>query len=317
MNDITDRVKRASEANIKTPWRVKFENWAEKQSKVAVFFIVLQLVALIAFTIFEAQNSANGWVMITKGAAWSVLAWCLGFGLTIGYLSFHRRAAEFLRDGKYGKGFQAAAVAIVCTALALFGVFSNVASKTGLSSQTAQENNLDRALMKGELRTLESEVQPELIDQYKALADITEKRIASTEGEAGAWGMSDTEPDGACADDLQPRQRVICNALNGSDTGIGLRGDLRQYQLTLEAMQTKTMRMNELRKALADMPEQEGAAHWKAMSSMTSGTVKADVFRVWGSFFASFGIMFILGFGWDSFFEHREKELEAVGEADG
>lgn len=311
--DLQQRIARSQNANVKQGIGQKIKLWAAKQSPVAVFFAALQIVALIAFTLFEAHNSGKGWMMITTGAAPWFLAYALGVGMTIGYLSFHRKAAEELRAGRKDKGGQAAIVAVICTILALFGVFSNVASKTSVSANAASENNTDRALLLAEIRQLEAEVTPESIEQTKALADVTRRQIGSKEAEAIGWGLSAGATIDECAADLRPRQRQLCNTLNGSDASMGLRNELTLHESALVGYQSKTDRLVELKAKAKGMKQEEGAAHWDAMSKISNGSIGADMFRIWGTFLASLGILFILGFGWDSFLEKREQESEEAG----
>lgn len=314
--DLQQRIARAQNANVKLTTGQKIRRWIEKQSPVAVFFAALQLVALIAFTLFEAHNSGRGWIMITNGAAPWFLAYSLGVGMTIGYLSFHRKAAEELRAGRKDKGGQAAIVAVICTALALFGVFSNVASKTSVSASAATENNTDRAILLAEIRQLEAEVTPESVAQTEALADVTRRQIGSKEAEAIGWGLKAGATIEECANDLRPRQRQLCNTLNGSDNSMGLRNELTLHESALDGYRSKSERLEAMRAEVKGMKVEEGAAHWDAMSKITSGAASPDMFRIWGTFLASLGILFILGFGWDSFLEKREEETEEI-EANG
>lgn len=310
MNDISERARRAQAAKTKTPFSVKFSHWYERQSLQGLFFVAFQLAMLIALTAYEAFNSASGWAMIAKGAAPGWLAALFGFGLTIGYIGYHRQASERLRVDNKSAAVRAGIVAVFAALLALFGVFSNLSSKTALAATSASELNLDRADIRADIRLLESEVTPENIANTEALVDVTRRQIKSLEGEAVGWGMDETTPE-ACAADLRQRQRQICNSLNGAGDGstLGLRNELRLNEAALENLRSKAERLETLRAQAANLRQQEGAEHWEAMSRVSMGNVDASSFRIWGTFLASILVLIVVGFGWDAFFERREEEL--------
>lgn len=316
MNDISERVRRAGAAKTRTPWRVRFEQWRENVSLSTLLFVAFQLVMLVALTAYEAFNSASGWEMIARGAAPSWLSSTFGAALTVGYIAYHRKASECHRIGDMAGMRKAAIVAFLGCALALFGVFSNLASKTALTANEASENNSSRTQIIADIRLLESTVTPELISTTTAIVEVTERQIASLEGEAVGWGMSETSP-AACAADLRSRQRSICNSLNGTGDGqtMGLRNELALNKSALENLGTQAERLAVLKKQLSGLSQIEGQAHWEAMTKISAGNVEASSFRIWGTFIASALVLLMLGFGWDSFCEKREQEFGIDAEA--
>jgi hypothetical protein len=316
-NDTSAVMRRATEARIKTPFSIKVKQWAEARTAVDIAAIIFIMAVMITATLWEANNAGLGYIMIAAGVVPKPMAWLFGFTLPIGYFWFHRRSSEFFRKGKSGAAYQAAIVALGFTILTLFGVFSNVASKTELQAVKAGEINADRALLRSELRALSLEVSDVAFTQAQVDLEITQQMIKSTEAEAVGWGMENTEPDGACAADLRSAQRRLCNRLNGSATDRGLRNELKLNEARLEALTSKAARLEEVKAQLATVSRAEGQGHWQAMSKVSMGTVSDDGFRVWGSFFLSFIVLIILGFGWDNFLEQREDEFDEMEASNG
>lgn len=312
-HDIQARAARAMAQNVKIPLSKRITEWAERQNKVTVFFVLLQLTALIGFTLFEAHNSARGWVLITNGAAPAFLAYMMGAAATIAALSFFRQAAEAHRDGKKDTTIKAVAVAFIATALALLGVFSNVSSKTGVASIRANEINTERAILLAEKRGLEADLSGDKIGQTSALVDVLERRVQSQEGLAVGWGMTDKASPEECKADLRVTQRDICNALNGDANSLGLRNEYEMAKASLASLTAKQVELASVEDRLKTLPVEEGSAHWEAMSDVAQGSFTAEQGRIYGTFFASFGIMLLLMLGWDAFFEKREKEIGELG----
>ena len=310
MNDIGQTFSQATAAQTKMPFSMKVKHWFESRSATEIFLVIMTAAVMIAFTLWESINSANGWMLLAKGVAPIPVAAIAGFAMPIGVFVFHRRSFEFFRAKANDAAIRAVIVTLALTALTLWGVFSNIASKTELSAAQAGEFNQDRALLRSELQALNLEVTDDVYLQAESLVQVTATQIKSTEAEATGWGMADTEPDGACASDLRTRERQLCNRLNGSDTDMGLRNRLVMAQNNITALDAKKARQAELRTLLAEMPKQEGEFHWQAMSAISGGTVDAGGFRIGGSMFVSLFVLIVLAFGWDLFFEAREDELE-------
>ena len=307
-NDVSTMAQRAIDANTKVSWATKIKNWFSEADLIESAFMVVGVAALVLGTLFEANNSAMGWTMIAKGAAPSGLSFLFGGAMTLGYIMFHRRSSERFRAGKKESAWRHVAVAVGFTLAALFGVFSNTASKTALSANTATETNTTRALLVNELRQLQAQVSPDQLLQYKALRDVTERTIQSKEGEAMAWGMKDGATPLECAENLRQRQRDICNSLNGNDDQMGLRNELVMHKASIETFHIKMKRIEEAKAGLEKAKFTEGNAHWESMSKLTTGSVSDEAVRIWGTFAFSVLILFIVGFGWDAVLEKFEDE---------
>ena len=317
MNDTAQIVRQAEQARIKTPTTVKLRQWAESRSTVEIAAVLGIMSAMIVATIWESNNAGLGFYMLSQGVVWQPLAYLFGAICPIGYFWFHRRASEFYRSGKAASGSQAAIVAIIFTGLTLFGVFSNIASKTEMQALKAGESNSDRALLRAEVLALRSQVTPEEFLLSETTIGVTRTQIESTLAEAKGWGMEDLDPVTSCAADLRPRQRQLCNRMNGTERAdgslsMGLLNELRMNEGAFEILQDKKRQLDEKEELLRTTKREEGDGHWKSMERIAQGGVSADDFRIWGSFFLSIGVLMVLGFGWDNFLEEREEEFDEI-----
>ena len=314
MNDTAAIARQAESARIRQPMSVKMRTWAEERTTVEIAAIIGIMAAMLVATIWESNNAGLGFYMLAAGVVWQPLAYLFGAICPIGYFWFHRRASEFYRAGRGSAGSQAAIVAIVFTGLTLFGVFSNIASKTEMQAAIAGEANTDRAMLRAEVIALRPQVTAEEFLLAEANINVTQNQIASSLAEAAGWGMEDLDATGACLADLRPRQRQLCNRMNGTERAdgtlsVGLINELKLAEGRLEILQDKKRELDELEERLRTTKRAEGQGHWNAMERISQGGVSADDFRIWGSFFLSIGVLIVLGFGWDNFFERREEEL--------
>ena len=313
MNEPSNVIRDAEQAEISRSWFSTIKLWFAERKVSELFTMVIALGILIVATVWEATNAAAGYVLLAQNVAPAWIAWIFGFCAPFGYFVFHRRASEFYRANDYMQMSRSILVAFALTFLALIGVFSNVASKTGLQAENAKEINEARRALIVEKMTLEAEVQPETVALTESFITVTERQIRSKEAEATGWRMPDTDPTGYCAQDLRPRQRQICNDLNGTGSdNMGLRNELEMHKTTIEVANIKRDRIEEIETELGGLKLTEGAAHWGSMSRLTNGNVGSDWFQIWGSFAISVLVLIVVGFGWDSFLEGRQRELERL-----
>ncbi len=337
--EIDKAAQRAIEANVKPPLATRMFRglnkwWHEQPPIVVIFFGVVTLSVLVLISGFEALNSARGWVMITKDAMPPQIAFFAGCAVTIGYIAFHRRASERARDVEAlkddpstndrairkaeGRMWKASAVAIIFASLSLWGIFSNLASKTAMVAREANETNSERTQLQADIIILENELDSVNVDLIGALILSKEAKLASMTAEARGWGMVNLDvvpPKGAstdypgpsCLTDLKPRQRELCNAAHGTVDADGLVGDLAALRSDLKQVEEKTNQLKEKRANLLNVEAVEGAEHWDAMNELSAGNVSADQFRIWGMFLASLLFLFGAGFGWDELFEEVQR----------
>ncbi len=326
MSDMDRAAQMALQANVKKSWRVKLRAFVNRwPDTISFIFAILAVAVLVALTSWEAHNSASGWALMAKGAAPPAMAYMAGFAITIGYVVFHRRAAEHRRHARAlkkqpGKGdlqeltrnraSKSFVFAVFAAALSLFGVFSNLASKTAMSATGAEEANIARTSLVIEKRDLERALRFADVEGTQAIIDADKDTLASMLAEAKGWGMPDLEPDGACAKDLRPRQRQLCNRANGTAGEMGVRGEILINEAAMKKVEADTLRLAEVDGLLSQTTSSEGAAHWKAMSKISQDALKPDMFRIWGMFLASVFFLVIIGVGWDEFFERLEESEE-------
>lgn len=324
MNHTTNEIiNKGIQAEVsKPPVRERIADWISEQGGWTLLFVAFMLAMLIGITLWEATNSAKGWVKLMSGAVPEWLVFAGAFFLPIGYVGFHRRAMERWRDGLHGQGIKAATVALLAMVASLFGVFANIASETEKSAEDALKNNNARASLYAEIKTLEFETSDDRLIEERAMLEVTTRWIASVEAEAVGWGMEKVPvPGGAdgemtvatpeqCAGDLRTRQRTICNRLNGDGADeFGLRNDLFKTNLNIAEIERKRGVLEEKRALYDSMQYQDGAAHWGAMERIASGKAESDFIRVWGALGIAIVLLLIAGFGWDEFFERTEKEI--------
>ena len=308
-NELDKHAQRALTAKTEASLMNRLRAYINNSDPVEVAFWSIQFVALIALLIFEANNSGKGYVMLAKGAAPAFLAYFMGVACVVAYVSAHHRAADAFRAKRTKQAWQSVGVAVTCTMLAFVGVLSNVSSKTALSATTSSETNEERALVRAEILAIQAEATPEAINQSRALVSVTERQISAREDEATGWGLGDaTQED--CRADLRPRERQICNDLNGDGQRMGLRNELEMHKARVLGLETKSERLSMLRTKLGSLQYTEGSAHWQAMERLTGGSVQQDALRIYISLFISLGLLLVLGMGCDALFEKIEDEIE-------
>lgn len=322
MNDTAQIVRAAENAKVKRSLSFKIKLWIETRTATEVFIVIGMLAVLCGLTWWEQSNAASGWQMLATGYAPAWIAAVFGFCLPVGVFIFHRRMAEFHRAGKSSKSAQALAVMIALAGLTLFGVFSNIASKSEVQQNAAIESNTARGILLAEIQTLEMEVSDEAFMRLKGMQQVTENQIKSREAEAKGWGFDpieipETDPIQytfatieQCAADLRARERQICNSLNGTDTDPGLRGRLFLLETDFAILESNKEKLDDKRNQLKELPRMEGAGHWSAMQRISGGGMDADGWRIWGTLFVSALVLIALAFGWDLFLEAREEETD-------
>jgi hypothetical protein len=322
MNDTAQIVRAAEDAKVKRTFWFKAKLWIESRSATEIFVVIGMFAVLCGLTWWEQSNAATGWQMLATGYAPAWIAGLFGFCLPVGVFIFHRRMAEFHRDGKSSKAAQAGVVMIALAGLTLFGVFSNIASKSEVQQNAAMENNAARGVLLAEVQALEMEVTDERYLRLVGTKQVTESQIKSREAEAKGWGFDPVEiPETKpvqytyatieqCAADLRARERQICNDLNGNGDEPGLRGRLLLVETDFAIYESNKALLEEKKAELKERPRIEGDGHWSAMQRISGGGMDADGWRIWGTLFVSAFVLIALAFGWDLFLEAREEETE-------
>lgn len=316
---------RAIKAKVRKPIGTRVASWYDKNDMRKVAAAAFAFACLVGVTLYEMTNAALGGVLFAKGVVPPFFAFLMGAGLVVGYIGFHRSASEKYRAKQWYTAGRATIAAVLFAVVSLFLVFSNTASKTGMTAKDAVESNSLRA----ELILERKELYPRTTDNHKAqleaLALVTQRQIESFEAEAVGWQLGTPAPPGSdepaqiatpaqCAKNLQPRPRILCNELNGSADSMGKRNEIILHEAALAQFERDRLRLNEINGILKDLPRVEGQAHWQSMQDVTFGAFTADFFRIFGAALISLVLLIGAGFGWDIFFEAKEaEEAEAEG----
>lgn len=341
-SDIDKAARRAIESQVKPRWHIRTWRslskwWSAQPPIIVIFFAIVAVSALLMISGWEMLNSARGWVLLAKDAAPAELAFAAGCATVLGYLAFHRRASERGRevirlktieppnmmaiDQQKSRALRSWAVATVFAALSLFGIFSNLASKTAMVANEAGEVNAGRTQLQADIIILGNDVSSFNEPLIRALITAQESKLASLKAEARGWGMANLDvlepemtekekavyPGPACLTDLRQRQRDLCNAAHGSVNSNGLVGELAALYADLAKHEENRKALEGKRAELASIAAVEGQEHWEAMNGISAGKISADQFRIWGMFLASLLFLFGAGLGWDELFEEAER----------
>lgn len=318
---VAEQMNRAIEAEVKPPLWDRISDWVREQGGWTLLFVACMLALLIGITGAESMNSGFGWQKLLTGSIPGWLAFVLGFALPIGYVGFHRRAAERWREGRHAVAWRSIIVALLAMCAALVGVFANISSETEKSATEAFKNNTERATLYAEIQTLKANTSDERLFQLQALLQVTENTIKSVEAEAVGWNLyEDVLIDGEqvrevatpeqCGQNLRPRARTLCNRLNG-DGGeeMGLRNEIFLHQASIAGLERQREELVIKQDDYRNSDHMDGGAHWAAMATIASGKASDDFIRIWGALAFAFIFLVIAGFGWDEFFERTEEEI--------
>lgn len=342
VDQIDKAARRAIEANAKPAWPIRawrglVKWWANQPPIIVIVFGIVAVSALTLISGWEMLNSARGWMLLAKDAAPEQLAFLAGCATVLGYLSFHRRASERGREVSRLKDVQPVdlraveraesrawrswGVATLFAILSLWGIFSNLASKTAMVAHQAEEVNDGRTQLQADIIILENDVDAFNEPLILALIKSKESKVASLTAEARGWGMPNLDvmppemteeeaakyPGPACLSDLRQRQRDLCNAAHGTIEADGLIGELEAFKADLQKHNENVKALEAKKAELASVAAVEGQEHWDAMSEISAGNMTADQLRIWGMFIASLLFLFGAGLGWDELFEEVER----------
>jgi hypothetical protein len=301
----------------------KIERWFKSAppayKALATFFLILALGGLAALVWWEGNNAGQGFIMLGKGIAAPWIAYIAGFGCTVGCIAFFRVTMETIRDNAIisRKVFFPAIAALVFGLLSAAGTFANLVDNATSNQSISKTQSADRAVLLADYRTLKARVDGFDVIQMEAMLDADKRAHSAMLAEATGWGMADLDPDGACAADLKPRQRQLCNAVNGPD---GVLSSITQGEAALASHAKAVESLDIARRALEAAPEAESAEFWDVASETFSeathgGDVAADkasgnAFMVIMMLVLTVGILLGTCFGCEALFEHLETRAE-------
>lgn len=296
---------------------------------LATFFLLLALGGLAALVWWEGNNAGQGFIMLGKGIAAPWIAYIAGFGCTVGCIAFFRVTMETIRDNALisRKVFFPAIAALVFGLLSAAGTFANLVDNATANQSVSKAQSADRALLLADFRTLKARVDGFDVIQMQTMVDSDKRAHEAMLAEAKGWGMpnldaappedaGDDYPGAACAADLKPRQRQLCNAVNGPD---GILSSIAQGEAALISHAKAVESLDLARRALEAAPEAESAEFWDVASSTFSeathggeGAPQAsgNAFMVIMMLVLTIGILLGTCFGCEAIFEHLETRAE-------
>jgi len=275
--------------------------------------MALGFIAVI--TAWELNNSGLGWALIF--AAWGSFAWIAGVSVAGWAIWSHRQHKEHSRDAEAykdedkrkeertarGRSRKWMISSLLCAAVTLFGVFSNLVSHSAMDADAAIEIEEDRAVIRNNIRRLEREYgnlpKP-------AGVEFTKETLASYEAEAVGWGLTDLKPDGACKANLpKTRQRDLCNL------AADIRAELVEADEMQLALDKKAADLKAENERLAAIAPPTGAKHWQRMAELWNSLpgvpeTSPGFIQTWGVFGVSVFGLFVCFIGWDSIGERVE-----------
>jgi hypothetical protein len=324
----------AMDSHIPETLGQRVERWIKSAppayKALATVFLCLALGGLAALVWWEGNNAGQGFQMLGKGIAAPWIAYLAGFGCTVGCIAFFRVTMETIRDNSVlsRKVMFPAIAALVFGLLSAAGTFANLIDNATANQSLSKTQSADRAVLLADYRTLKARVDGFDTIQMTAMVEADNTALKAMLAEATGWGMpnldavapedaAESYPGPACAADLKPRQRQLCNAVNGPD---GLLSSISQGEAALASHAKAVETLDIARRALDVAPEAENAQFWDVASetfseathgeASTQGPATGNAFMVIMMLVLTIGILLGTCFGCEAIFEHLETRAE-------
>ncbi|HAH11223.1 MAG TPA: hypothetical protein DCL54_03880 [Alphaproteobacteria bacterium] len=313
MTEIDKAARMAAEANIKVDPLARLYAWWDDQNTALRTIVTIAGGAVIAtFICIEGNSSGQGWLRAMEGTAPAVALWVFGFACTLGYIVSHRIASEAIRDKQ--KWQLPVAAAVFTASLSLFGVVANQIERAQTRTVVSGDVGTARGDAIARVRGLQTRVNA--FDEVTMLAilEADQRALAAAQAEATGWGMVDLDPAGACNADLKPRQRQLCNEVNGPD---GLIASITITQAALDSHQVSKAALAEAEAQLGGLKAERTSNFWRGMAEIVPGEdsdMEARTARTSaiGSLIMSIVILFSTAFMIDVVLEYRERRRERI-----
>jgi hypothetical protein len=265
--------------------------------------ITLLLGGCVSIYTWEGWNGTLGFNRIFPSR--EGFTWIICLASICGYLYFHRKAAETVRNSKTINGIlvglSQGILSIIAACICLFGTFSQVVGDAlTVNSETSMALG-DRDAIRDQIRAIERSIRnlPRPTNDQALLEDFTDRV-----NEAKGWGFDnlDNTPGGACVDykGLSPRMQFLCR--DASD----IRAEMLENEGQWDAIATAEQTIQDKEAELAAIHDTERARHYEGMERMTGGAISQQDFAVWGLFLLTVAIWFIGGFMFDEAMEARQ-----------
>jgi hypothetical protein len=311
MSTLDTAARRAIEANVKSDWITRLGEWWEDQNTALRTIVTVAGGGVIAtFICIEGNSSGQGWLRAMEGTAPMFALWIFGFACTLGYIVSHRIASEAIRDKQ--KWQLPVAAAVFTASLSLFGVVANQIERAQTRTVVSGDVGTARGDAISRVRSLQTRVNAFDEATMQAILEADQRALLAARAEATGWGMPDLDPAGACNADLKPRQRQLCNDVNGPD------GLLASIAITPAALESHAISKEALAAAegqLGGLKAERTSNFWRGMAEIVPGddndmTARTSRVSAIGSLIMSIVILFSTAFMIDVVLEYRERRKE-------
>jgi len=334
MMELDKATRLALDAQVKETIPQRIERWIKSAppayKALATVFLFLALGGLAALVWWEGNNAGQGFQMLGKGIAAPWIAYIAGFGCTVGCIAFFRVTMETIRDNSIlsRRVLFPFIPTLVFGLLSAAGTFANLIDNATANQSLSKSQSADRAVLLADYRTLKARVDGFDVIQMQAMVDADRTAHKAMLAEATGWGMANLDavapedadasyPGPACAADLKPRQRQLCNAVNGPD---GVLSSITQGEAALASHAKAVQSLDLARRLLEAAPEAENAQFWEVASETftdatsteaSTGEAKSgSAFMVLMMLVLTIGILLGTCFGCEAIFEHLETRAE-------
>lgn len=311
MTQLDQAARMAAEANVKRDMIGRLSEWWDDQNAALRTIITIAGGAVIAtFICIEGNSSGQGWLRAMEGTAPMPALWIFGFACTLGYIVSHRIASEAIREK--AKWHLPVAAAVFTASLSLFGVVANQIERAQTRTVVSGDVGTARGDAIARVRGLQTRVNAFDEVTMQAILEADQRALEAAKAEATGWGMADLDPAGACNADLKPRQRQLCNEVNGAD---GLLSSIATTQAALESHETSKAALEIAEDQLGGLAAERTSNFWRGMAEIVPGeaddmTARTSRVSAIGSLIMSIVILFSTAFMIDVVLEYRERRRE-------
>jgi hypothetical protein len=316
MTQLDKAAEMAMHSNVRQSWHSKASELWDDQPKVMQ--LVISIFGLAVFIVglwWEGNAAGLGYQKFAQGTAPGFAAYTFGFCTVIGAVIAHRVMREAKRDKEPHLGYATAALGMGVV-LSRFGVVANMVAQTEANSVEARSLTGDRGEAESQARILRGRVASFDEATMRAVLEADQRALTAAQAEATGWGMPDLDPAGACNADLRPRQRQLCNEVNGAD---GLLASIALTQAAIESNETAKAALALAEARRESISAAEVSNFWNSLASVlpnegdaVAQERSAQRFRVIGTIIISVLVLIFLMVSSDTVLEYRERRAEKL-----
>jgi hypothetical protein len=311
MTELDKAAQMAMHANVKQSTKSKLAEFWDDQPKVMRLILSIAGGGVFLAGLWWEGNAAGlGYQKFGQGTAPGPVAYVFGFCMVIGAIVAHRVMREAQRDKEPHLNTAIAAL-VMGVILSLFGVVSNMVAQTEANTVEARTLTGDRGEAESQTRLLRARVVSFDEATMRAILEADQRALTAARAEATGWGMADLDPAGACNADLRPRQRQLCNEVNGAD---GLLASVALTQAALDSHETAKAALALAEGRLSGISAEETANFWNSLAAVMPNNgdpaeTAADArrFSVIGTIVISILVLIFLMVSSDAVLEYRER----------